>query len=95
MWGYPAHLLKLNNGWILAVYGVRRPQYSERACISKDGGKSWEVDNEIILSLSETWDLGYPASVQLDDGSILTVYYQIDQPGEKTCLMATHWKLKL
>jgi sialidase-1 len=93
MWGYPAHLLKLNNGWILAVYGVRKPPFGERACISKDGGKSWDIDNEITLSLSETWDLGYPASVQLEDGSILTVYYQIDQPGEKTCLMATHWKL--
>jgi len=94
MWGYPAHLLKLDNGWILAVYGVRRPAFSERACISKDGGKSWDIDNEIILSHSVNWDLGYPASVQLEDGSILTVYYQIDQPGEKTCLMATHWKLK-
>jgi hypothetical protein len=39
-------------------------------------------------------DLGYPASVQLDDGSILTVYYQVDKEGEKTSLMSTHWRLK-
>jgi len=39
-------------------------------------------------------DLGYPASVQLDDGSIFTIFYQIDQPGEKTSLMGTRWRLK-
>lgn len=94
IWGYPPHLIKLNNDWLLAVYGVRRVPYSERACLSKDGGKSWDIKNEITLSQSANGDLGYPASVQLDDGSIFTVYYQIDQPGEKTCLMATHWKLK-
>jgi hypothetical protein len=39
-------------------------------------------------------DLGYPASVQLPDGSIYTVYYQIDKPHEKTSLMGTNWKIK-
>ena len=28
-------------------------------------------------------DLGYLASIELDDGSIFTVYYQIDREGEK------------
>lgn len=94
IWGYPPHLLLLNNGWLLVSYGVRKIPYSERACISKDGGKTWDIENEIVLSLSESGDLGYPASVQLDDGSILTIYYQIDKEGEKTSLMQTHWKLK-
>lgn len=94
VFGYPAHLLKLKNGNILAVYGVRKKPYSERACLSKDGGKTWDTENEIILSEGMSGDLGYPASVELEDGSILTVYYQIDQPGEKTCLMGTRWRLK-
>lgn len=94
IWGFPAHLLKLKNGNILAVYGVRKKPYSERACLSKDGGKTWDTENEIILSNSRTGDLGYPSSVELEDGSILTVYYQIDQPGEKTSLMGTRWRLK-
>jgi|TARA_Y100000588_G_scaffold177443_1_gene191420 hypothetical protein len=38
-------------------------------------------------------DLGYPASAQLADESIVTVYYQVHEPGEKTCLMATRWRL--
>jgi hypothetical protein len=94
VFGFPAHLLKLRNGDILAVYGVRKKPYSERACLSKDGGKTWDTENEIILSEGMSGYLGYPASVELEDGSILTVYYQIDQPGEKTCLMGTRWRLK-
>ena len=94
IWGYPPHLLLLKNGWLLVSYGVRKIPYSERAAISKDGGKTWNIENEIVLSLSDSGDLGYPASVQLDDGSILTIYYQIDKEGEKTSLMQTHWKLK-
>jgi hypothetical protein len=95
IWGYPPHLLLLKNGWLLLSYGFRKIPYSERVCISKNGGESWDIENEIILSLSGSDDLGYPASIQLDDGSILTIYYQIDKAGEKTSLMQTHWKLKL
>jgi sialidase-1 len=92
--GFPPHLLKLKNGWLLASYCVRyKPDFGQRACISKDNGKTWDIDNEIIIAGSKNRDLGYPASVQLDDGSIYTVYYQIDRQGEQTSLMATHWKL--
>jgi len=93
IWGYPPHLLKLQNDWLLLSYGVRKIPYGERACISKDGGETWDIKNEIILSFSDNGDLGYPASTQLDDGSIITIYYQIDKSGEKTSLMQTHWKL--
>jgi len=94
IWGYPPHLMQLKNGWLLVSYGVRREPFGEKACISKDGGKTWETDKEIMINPSVNSDLGYPASVQLDDGSILTVYYQVDKEGEKTSLMSTHWCLK-
>lgn len=94
IWGYPPHLLELKNGWLLVVYGHRRPSYSERACISKDEGKTWDIKNEIVLAEAYNHDLGYPASVQLDDDSILTVYYQQEKRGEPTSIFTTHWKLK-
>ena len=93
IWGYPPHLIQLKNGWLLVSYGVRREPFGEMACISKDGGKTWETDKEILIQSAMNSDLGYPASVQLDDGSILTVYYQIDKKGEKTSLLCTHWRL--
>jgi sialidase-1 len=94
MWGYPPHLIVLRNGWLLTVYGRRKEPFGEMACISRDGGNTWDIEHEITLAQAPNSDLGYPASVQLDDGSIWTVYYQIDQPGEKTCLMGTHWRLE-
>jgi hypothetical protein len=93
IWGYPPHLIQLKNGWLLVSYGVRREPFGEKACISRDGGKTWETDKEIMINPAINSDLGYPASVQLDDGSILTVYYQVDKKGEKTSLMSTHWRL--
>lgn len=93
MRGYPPHVIRLHNGWLLVVYGKRWEPYGEYACISKDQGTTWNVENEIMLSNAPKGDLGYPASVQIDDGSIWTIYYQIDKPGEKPCLMGTHWRI--
>lgn len=88
--GKPPHLIRLHDGRVLVTYGYRHAPFGQRACLSHDGGQTW--GREIVLrDDAPNNDLGYPASVELDDGSILTVYYQIDQPGEKTCLMSTRW----
>jgi len=92
--GYPPHLIRLKNDAIICVYGRRLAPYGEYACVSWDNGQTWDVDNEIKLAAAGSGDLGYPASTQLADGSIITVYYQIHESGEKTCLMGTRWRLK-
>ena len=57
-------------------------------------GKTWDIENEIILrDDAPNSDLGYPSTVELEPGELITVYYQIDIPGEKTCLIATRWSL--
>ena len=92
--GKPPHLTRLNDGRILLSYGYRHEPFGQRACLSADGGKTWDYEHEIILrDDAPSGDLGYPASVQLKDGTIVTVYYQQRVQGEKTCLMATRWKL--
>ncbi len=93
IWGFPPHLLCLNDGRLLVTYGRRKEPFSERACISSDGGETWDVENELTISNAANSDLGYPASVQLDDGSIYTVFYQAPADGQKTCLMGTHWRI--
>ena len=80
LWGFPPHLLQLSDGRILCSYGYRRVPFGERACISADGIR-WELRDEIVLrDDAPNGDLGYPASVELDSGRILTVYYQPDVP---------------
>lgn len=76
LWGFPPHLLVLSDGRVLCSYGYRRIPFGERACISTDG-VTWDPADETVLSDgAPNGDLGYPASVELRDGSILTVYYQ-------------------
>ena len=91
--GYPPHLIRLADGKLLAVYGRRWGNLGEFACLSDDQGRTWDVKNEIKLAGHWNGDLGYPASVQLPGGNILTVYYQAEFKGENTCLMGTLWRV--
>ncbi len=93
MQGLPPHVIKLQNGWLLNVYAKRSGDMGQYACISRNGGQTWEIENEIKLADAFEGDMGYPASTQLPDGSIWTVYYQRDLAGEYPCLMGTHWRL--
>jgi hypothetical protein len=74
-WGYPANLINLSNGDILATYAHRRYPVGVRACISHDEGRTWDVENEkIVRDDSLPKGVGYPQTVQLADGSLFTVY---------------------
>jgi hypothetical protein len=76
MWGYPAQMILLNDGkTILCTYAHRRHPYGSRACLSRDGGQTWDIENEKILKDDSLPGLvWYPTSVQLDDGTILTAH---------------------
>ena len=88
------HLIKLRSGKILTVYGRRLgPGFGEYACLSDDQCRTWDVANEIKLAGHFDGDLGYPASVELPGGDLLTVYYQKLNQGEKCSLLYTRWQL--
>lgn len=91
--GSPPHLLRHSSGALVAVYGYRLQPYGQRAAISTDGGSTWEYDY-ILRDDGPDHDLGYPASVELADGSILTIYYQkIGTAAEQCSLLWTRWRL--
>lgn len=72
---HPAHLLELNDGTLILSCGSRIPGlFGVVLRYSTDGGKSWSEQRPLI-SISETADCGYPSSVQLEDGTIVTAYY--------------------
>ena len=94
MWGYPAHLWLLQDGRLLATYGHRREPFGIRACLSPDEGRTWDIENEIVLRDDlKNSDLGYPTTTQLNDGTLLTAYYARDEDNEVTCIQMTSWKL--
>ena len=74
----------------------------QRACLSHDGGATRDVESEIMLrddgpeldlGWPPGWDLGYPATVEIEPDELLTVYYQIDLPDYKPSIQATRWSL--
>jgi hypothetical protein len=90
--GSPPHLLRHSTGVLVCVYGHRQPGYGQRAMLSRDSGVTWEPD-WIIREDGPDGDLGYPASEELVDGSVFTVYYQ-KVPGDKKCsLLWSRWVL--
>ena len=80
MWGCPPHLLALGDGRLLCTYGYRRAPFGVRACLSHDGGETWEIGNEIVLrdDLGNA-NLGYPSSVMAGPGKVFTTYYAEDE----------------
>lgn len=74
-----AHLLQLKDGRILCSFTSRIPGlFGVIMRMSEDGGDSWTLPVVLISAPLRDWrktDCGYPSSVQLDDGSIVTAYY--------------------
>lgn len=71
----PADLLKLADGRVLMTYGDRRgPKFFVGGRISADAGKTWSTPFVLAKGLASS-DSGYPSSVQLADGTIVTAYY--------------------
>ena len=95
MLGLPPHLLVLPDGKLVNVYDRRlaNPGFGEFACISDDGGKTWDVANEIVLANGFQRDLGYPSTCILSDGWLLTTYYQQPDKKSRCALMATKWRV--
>jgi sialidase-1 len=94
MIGHPADLIQLSDGRLMASYGVRtehaRPE-GVRACFSSDNGETWDIGTEVQLrSDFSNWDVGYPESLELPDGRVLTVYY--GNLFGKYFLGGTYWK---
>ena len=92
---HPAHLLKLRDGRILLTYGIRWSERGIGARISNDEGRTWSPPMVIFQYGYEWFDWGgYPACVELEDGTIVTVYY--DGPNDlhpRYHMSALRWKI--
>lgn len=92
VWGLPSHLLRLNDGRLLMTYGYRRRPFGNQARISADNGRTWS-DPLTISDDGMRGDLGYPSTVQLKDGSLLTVWYESLQDQKCAVLRQARWRI--
>ncbi|MFH1921952.1 MAG: sialidase family protein [Planctomycetota bacterium] len=70
---HPAHLLQLKDGRVLLSYGDRTGTvHGVEVLVTSDQGKTWSDPVRVV----DWWgDGGYPSSVELPDGQVLTAYY--------------------
>jgi len=90
--GSPPHLLLHSSGKLISVYGRRRPPYGIQAMFSNDNAETWDTDY-FVWNRGVDTDLGYPASVELSNGEILTVYYAKIFGQKLTSILWTRWRL--
>jgi photosystem II stability/assembly factor-like uncharacterized protein len=93
VWGMPSHLMRLRDGRLLMSYGHRRDPFGNQARVSEDDGRSWS-EPIIIYGDGITVDSGYPTTVQLADGSLLTVWYEVMKSSPKAVLRQARWTLE-
>ena len=92
VWGLPSHLLRLKDGRLLMSYGHRSKPYGNQARVSADHGKTWS-DPIIVSGDGAGHDLGYPSTVQIEDGSLVTVWYEKLAGDSLAVLRQARWKL--
>ena len=92
VWGLPSHLLRLRDGRLLMSYSYRRKPFGNQVRVSEDHGHTWGPP----LTLSDdgiTGDLGYPSTVECNDGTLVTVWYEKLKDSPLAQLRQARWKL--
>jgi hypothetical protein len=78
--GHPPALLKLGDGRLCMVYGIREEQtmpdgIGMYVTFSSDDGKSWNKPILIRGKDGANWDIGYPRAVLMPNGKVVAIYY--------------------
>ena len=92
VWGTPSHLLRLRDGRLLMSYGYRRAPFGNQARVSADEGATWS-EPMTISGDGAGGDLGYPSTVELADGTLLTVWYERMKDSPAAVLRQARWKM--
>ena len=92
VWGLPSHLLRLRDGRLLMTYGYRRAPFGNLARISEDHGRTWSAPL-VISDDGNGSDLGYPSTVELADGQLVTVWYERLRDSPQAALRKAQWSI--
>lgn len=90
--GYPSHLLNLSDGRILVTYGWRQRPFGIRCRFGLDLPQRFWEEEIVLTDDGESLDLGYPSTVQLEDGSFVTLWYQFRSADHLALLRWLKWR---
>lgn len=88
--GSPPHILKHSSGALVCTYGYREAPFGVKVMFSFDNGNTWDYGHDIYVN-GVNGDLGYPSSVELADGSIITIFYAHPEKGAPAVIMQQKW----
>lgn len=92
--GSPPHVLCHSSGVLVCTYGYRaKKPFGVKAMFSRDNGETWDVDH-VIYSNHASADLGYPSTVELPDGSLLTVFYAHSAENAPAVILQQRWRFE-
>jgi len=90
--GAPSHLLRHSSGLLVCTYGRRVAPCGIRVMFSADEGETWDTGYELYEGVSS--DLGYPSTVELRDGSLLTVFYAKNSKEDPCVILQQKWRFE-
>lgn len=88
--GAPPHFMLHSSGALVMSYACRNGNMGIRAIISRDGGKTFGDEIKLTENAPSS-DLGYPATVERNDGSLLTVWYE--RGSDVAVIKQTVWEI--
>jgi hypothetical protein len=89
--GNPPTVHQLPDGRLVLIYGNRDKPYTIGARLSDDNGVSWS-DEITLREGGGNRDIGYPRTVVLPDGTVVTAYYFNEHADGERYIEATIWK---
>lgn len=91
------YLTQLQDGRLLACYSHYHLPFGVYAMISNDGGVTWNRDRILQLSISADLWVGWPSTVELPDGQLVTAYanttYVHEDPNTRTTCETVRWSV--
>jgi hypothetical protein len=90
-YGYPPHLLRLEDGRLMTTFGRRLDPKGNQISLSEDHGRTWS--EPVSINTDSQGDLGYPSTVQLGGNRFATLWYDTPAGATQTVLRLARWTL--
>ncbi len=90
--GAPSHILLHSSGTAICTYSHRISPCGIHMVYSTDNCKTWS-EPQLLYTDAVNDDIGYPATVELKDGSLLTIFYTHPEHGAPSIVFGQKWKL--
>ncbi|MBQ8759675.1 MAG: exo-alpha-sialidase [Clostridia bacterium] len=93
MGGVPPHLFRHSSGLLICTYGRILEPFGVGVMFSHDEGETWDIGHDLYVNPVSN-DCGYPTTVELRDGSLVTVFYGTPSEGEQSIIMQQKWRFE-